>query len=254
VSAAAAFLRPPIGVPAALDPKHNHLLAALPQSVFGRWSPHLEYIKLPMGRVLHECGQVVSHLYFPSTAVVSLLNVMKNGAAAELAVVGNEGVIGISLFMGVDSTPTRAVIQSPGWAFRLRSQVFSYELERSTQAQRLLLRYTQARITQLSQTAACNRHHLLDQQLCRWLLLRLDRLPSNELFITQEMIANLLGVRREGVTAAAARLQKEGLIRYSRGRIMVLDRARLADRACECYAVVKQEYDRLLPAPTVTWR
>jgi CRP-like cAMP-binding protein len=187
------------------------------------------------------------HVYFPTTAIVSLLYVMMDGASAEIAVVGNEGVIGVALFMGGETMPNRAVVQSAGHAYRLKGQLLKQEFNRSGELQHLLLRYTQALLTQMAQTAVCNRHHSLDQQLCRWLLLSLDRLPSNELVMTQELIANMLGVRREGVTEAAGNLQKGGLIRYQRGHITVLDRARLEARACECYAVVKKEFDRLLP-------
>jgi CRP-like cAMP-binding protein len=191
-------------------------------------------------------------VYFPTTAIVSLLYVMENGASAEIAVVGHEGVVGISLFMGGESTPSRAVVQSAGQGLRLRANVIKQEFEQAGPAMHLLLRYTQALITQMAQTAVCNRHHSLDQQLCRWLLLSLDRLPGNELVMTQELIANMLGVRREGVTEAALKLQKIGLIRYSRGRISVLDRPGLEQRTCECYAVVKKEYDRLLPDQVAT--
>jgi len=197
--------------------------------------------------VLYESGRTLSHVYFPTTAIVSLLYVMENGASAEIAVVGNEGVVGISLFMGGESTPSRAVVQSAGQGLRVRAHVIKQEFEKAGPAMHLLLRYTQALITQMAQTAVCNRHHSLDQQLCRWLLLSLDRLQGSELVMTQELIANMLGVRREGVTESALKLQKLGLIRYSRGRITVLDRPKLEKRTCECYAVVKKEYDRLLP-------
>jgi CRP-like cAMP-binding protein len=202
-----------------------------------------------LGQVLYEPGTVLSHVYFPTTALVSLLYVMEDGGSAEIAVVGNEGLLGISIFMGGGSTPSRAVVQSGGLALRMKASTLKNELERSGPVLRLLLRYTQALITQMAQTAVCNRHHSLDQQLCRWLLLSLDRLPGLELIMTQELIANMLGVRREGVTEAALKLQKSGLIRYSRGRITVLDRATLERRACECYAVVKKEYDRLFSIP-----
>jgi len=197
--------------------------------------------------VLYESGHTLSHAYFPTTAIVSLLYVMENGASAEIAVAGNEGLVGISLFMGGGSTPSRAVVQSAGLGFRMPAQTIKDEFERSGAVVSVLLRYTQALITQMAQTAVCNRHHTLDQQLCRWLLLSLDRLPGSELVMTQELIANMLGVRREGVTEAATRLQKAGLIRYARGHISVLDRAGLEKRSCECYAVVRKEYDRLLP-------
>ena len=224
----------------------NRLLAALPPSEWSRWQPQLERIDMPLGQVLCESGSALSHVYFPSTSIVSLLYVMENGASAEIAVVGNEGIVGISLFMGGDSTPSRAVVQSAGEGFRLPARTIKDEFNRAP-VLHLLLRYTQALITQMSQTAVCNRHHSLDQQLCRWLLLSLDRLRGNELVMTQELIANMLGVRREGVTEAALKLQHAGLIRYARGRIAVLDRAGLEQRTCECYAVVKREYDRLLP-------
>jgi CRP-like cAMP-binding protein len=203
---------------------------------------------MPLGSVLYESGATLSHVYFPTSAIVSLLYVMENGASAEIAVVGNEGIVGISLFMGGESTPSRAVVQSSGEGFRLRAQLMKDEFDRGGPVLHLLLRYTQALITQMAQTAACNRHHSLDQQLCRWLLLSLDRLQNNELIMTQELIANMLGVRREGVTEGALKLQEAGLIRYSRGRITVLNRPGLEERTCECYAVVKNEYDRLLPA------
>ena len=229
------------------DPRLNHLLCALPPAEAARWLPQLEWIEMPLGQVLYESGRTLTHVYFPTTAIVSLLYVMENGASAEIAVVGNEGVVGISLFMGGESTPSRAVVQSAGGGFRLKAQLVKNEFGRAGPVMHLLLRYTQALITQMAQTAVCNRHHSLDQQLCRWLLLSLDRLRSNELVMTQELIANMLGVRREGVTEAALKLQTAGLIRYARGRISVLDRPGLEERTCECYAVVKKEYDRLLP-------
>jgi CRP-like cAMP-binding protein len=225
----------------------NHLLAALPIAISARWLPHLEPVELRLGQVLYESGGTLSHVYFPTTAIVSLLYVMENGASAEIAVVGNEGLVGISLFMGGESTPSRAVVQSAGLGFRLNARMMKDEFNLAGPVLHLLLRYTQALITQMAQTAVCNRHHSLDQQLCRWLLLSLDRLQGNELVMTQELIANMLGVRREGVTEGALKLQHAGLIRYSRGRITVLDRAGLETRTCECYAVVKREYDRLLP-------
>ncbi len=203
---------------------------------------------MPLGQVLYEPGVALSHVYFPTNAIVSQLYVMANGASAEIAVVGYEGIVGISLFMGGESTPSRAVVQSAGDGFRLRAQMMKDEFNRTGVVLHLLLRYTQALITQMAQTAVCNRHHSLDQQLCRWLLLSLDRLASNDLVMTQELIANMLGVRREGVTEAALKLQQDGLIRYARGHITVLDRASLEMRTCECYAVVKKEYDRLLPS------
>ena len=230
------------------DRRANHLLAALPDAEWLRWLPMLEAVDMPLGEVLYESGNTLSHVYFPTTAIVSLLYVMEDGASAEIAVVGNEGIVGISLFMGGGSTPSRAVVQSAGAGLRLRAQILKDEFNRNGPVLHLLLRYTQALITQMAQTAVCNRHHSLDQQLCRWLLLSLDRLHGNELLMTQELIANMLGVRREGVTEAALSLQQAGLIHYTRGRISVLDRAGLEKRTCECYAVVKKEYDRLLPA------
>jgi CRP-like cAMP-binding protein len=234
------------------DPRLNHLLAALPDDEWQRWLPQLEPITLPLGQVLYESGATLSHVYFPTTAIVSLLYVMENGASAEIAVVGNEGIVGISLFMGGESTSSRAVVQSAGNGYRLKAQLMKNEFNRAGPVLHLLLRYTQALITQMAQTAVCNRHHNLDQQLCRWLLLSLDRLQNNELVMTQELIANMLGVRREGVTEGALKLQHDGLIRYARGRITVLDRAGLVKRTCECYSVVKQEYDRLLPERLAT--
>ena len=229
------------------DCHRNQLLSALPPSELQRWLPQLEVVEMPLGHVLYESGRTLSHVYFPTTAIVSLLYVMEDGASAEIAVVGNEGVVGIALFMGGESTPSRAVVQSAGQGLRLNSHLIKQEFQQAGPAMHLLLRYTQALITQMAQTAVCNRHHSLDQQLCRWLLLSLDRLQGSELVMTQELIANMLGVRREGVTEGALRLQKLGLIRYSRGHITVLDRPGLEKRTCECYAVVKKEYDRLLP-------
>jgi CRP-like cAMP-binding protein len=234
------------------DRKTNHLLAALPEAEWRRWLPELESIDMPLGQVLYESGNTLSHVYFPMTSIVSLLYVMEDGASAEIAVVGNEGIVGISLFMGGESTPSRAVVQSAGRGLRLAAQMMKDEFNKNGPVLHLLLRYTQALITQMSQTAVCNRHHSLDQQLCRWLLLSLDRLQGNELVMTQELIANMIGVRREGVTEAALSLQRDGLIRYTRGRISVLDRSGLEKRTCECYAVVKKEYDRLLPAMRAT--
>jgi len=228
------------------DPKKNKLFAALPDADWQRWLPQLESVEMPLGHVLYESGSTLSHVYFPVSAIVSLLYVMENGASAEIAVVGNEGIVGISLFMGGESTTSRAVVQSAGQCFRMKAQTIKDEFNRAP-VLHLLLRYTQALITQMAQTAVCNRHHSLDQQLCRWLLLSLDRLQGNELVMTQELIANMLGVRREGVSESALSLQKAGLIRHSRGRITVLDRPGLEQRTCECYAVVKKEYDRLLP-------
>jgi CRP-like cAMP-binding protein len=235
-----------------LDPLTNRLLAALPPGEWARWQPQLEPVTMPLGQVLSESGVAMTHVYFPATSIVSLLYVMADGASAEIAVIGNEGLVGISLFMGGETTPSRCVVQSAGAGFRMRGQMLKDEFSRSPAVLHLLLRYTQALITQMAQTAACNRHHSLDQQLCRWLLLSLDRLPANELVMTQELIANMLGVRREGVTEAALNLQRAGLIRYQRGHITVLDRAGLEQRTCECYSVVRREYDRLLtadPAP-----
>jgi CRP-like cAMP-binding protein len=229
------------------DPKKSHLIAALPDAEWKRWQPNLEPIELSLGQVLYESGGTMSHVYFPTQSIVSLLYVMENGASAEIAVVGNEGVVGISLFMGGGSTPSRAVVQSAGQGFRLKAQFIKEEFDKSGPVLHLLLRYTQALITQMSQTAVCNRHHSLDQQLCRWLLLSMDRLDGSELVMTQELIANMLGVRREGVTEGALKLQAAGLIRYARGRIKILDRKGLEKRTCECYEVVKKEYDRLLP-------
>ena len=229
------------------DPRANHLLACLPPAEWSRWEHQLEAVELPLGRVLYESGVALSHVYFPTTAIISLLYVMEDGASAEIAVVGNEGIVGVSLFMGGETTPSRAVVQSAGQGYRLRAGALKEEFSRSTAVLHLLLRYTQALITQMAQTAVCNRHHSLDQQLCRWLLLSLDRLAGSELVMTQELIANMLGVRREGVTEAALKLQKAGLIRYARGHITALDRPGLEARSCECYAVVKKEYDRLLP-------
>jgi CRP-like cAMP-binding protein len=223
------------------------LLSALPGATKARWLPRLESVELPLGKVIYESGATQSHVYFPTTAIVSLLYVMQNGASAEIAVVGYEGIVGVSLFMGGQSTPSRGVVQSAGKGFRMKADFLEEEFGEAGPVLRLLLRYTQALITQMSQTAVCNRLHSLDQQLCRWLLLSLDRLRGNELVMTQELIANMLGVRREGVTEEAIKLQVAGLIRYSRGRITVLDRPGLESRACECYAVVRREYDRLLP-------
>jgi CRP-like cAMP-binding protein len=236
----------------ATNPRQNHLLAALPDAEWTRWQPHLEPVLLPLGKSLYESGGKLSHVYFPTTSIVSLLYVMEDGASAEIAVVGNEGLVGVSLFMGGESTTSRAVVQSAGHGFRLRSSVLMQEFNRAGPALHLLLRYTQALITQMAQTAVCNRHHSLDQQLCRWLLLSLDRLKGHDLIMTQELMANMLGVRREGVTEAAGNLQRDGLIEYQRGRIKVLDRKRLELRSCECYAVVKTEYERLLPATTAS--
>jgi CRP-like cAMP-binding protein len=235
-------------------PQQNHLLAALPAAEFQHFAPHLELVPMPLGEALYESGGRLHHVYFPTTSIVSLLYVMVDGSSAEIAVVGNEGILGISLFMGGETTPSRAVVQSAGYGYRLRSQLLKQAFDRGGPVMHLLLRYTQALITQMAQTAVCNRHHSVEQQLCRWLLLSLDRLSSNELAMTQELMANMLGVRREGVTLAAGKLQEQGVIRYSRGHITVLDRPRLEQEVCECYAVVKKEVDRLLsdysPPPT----
>lgn len=234
-------------MPGPQAPSHNLLLAALPSLERERIYPHLELIPMPLGRVLYESGDLLRHVYFPTDSIVSLLYVMTDGASAEISVVGNDGLIGVALFMGGETTPSRAVVQSAGFAYRLVGQRLKDEFHRNGEMQLLLLRYTQALLTQMAQTAVCNRHHSVDQQLCRWLLLSLDRLSGKQLIMTQELIANMLGVRREGVTEAAGKLQKLGIIRYARGRITVLDRSRLEELCCECYAVVKRETDRLLP-------
>lgn len=228
-------------------PTQNHLLAALPADLQARIFPLLEPVDLPLGKVLYESGDTMRHVYFPTNSIVSLLYVMEDGASAEISVVGNERVVGVALFMGGESTPSRAIVQSAGQAFRLAGARTKEEFHRDGDMQQLMLRYTQSLITQMAQTAVCNRHHTIDQQLCRWLLLSLDRLAGNQLVMTQELIANMLGVRREGVTEAASKLQKLGVINYARGRITVLDRPRLEELSCECYAVVKRETDRLLP-------
>ena len=225
----------------------NHLLAALMPGDLERLRPHLELASLPLGKALYESGKMMHHVYFPIDSIVSLLNVMEDGSSAEIAVVGNDGVVGVALFMGGGTTPSRAVVQSAGHAYRLDPAFLQAEFNRAGALQHLLLRYTMALLTQMAQTAICNRHHSLDQQLCRWLLLSLDRLPSNELVMTQILIANMLGVRREGVTEAAGKLQRAGLIHYRRGHIVVLDRPGIEARACECYEAVKRESDRLLP-------
>jgi CRP-like cAMP-binding protein len=230
-----------------IESPQNHLLEMLPKRTRALLAAHLLPIELPLGEVLYEQGSILAHVYFPTTAIVSLLYEMENGASSEIAVVGNDGVVGISLFMGGESTSGRAVVQSAGMALQLKASILIREFNLGGPTLHLLLRYTQALITQMSQTAACNRHHSIDQQLCRWLLLSLDRLASNQLLMTQDLIANMLGVRREGVSVAAGNLQSEGIINYSRGHITVLDRAALEERCCECYAVVKKEYDRLLP-------
>lgn len=232
------------------DPQRNLLLDALPKEESERIDPDLQFIHLPLGSVLYESGDLLRHVYFPTNSIVSLLYVMEDGASAEIAVVGNEGVIGVALFMGGETTPNRAVVQSAGHAYRLPAQRLKEEFRRNGGLQILLLRYTQALLTQMAQTAVCNRHHSVDQQLCRWLLLSLDRLNSDTLNMTQELIADMLGVRREGVTEAAGKLQKRGVIRYVRGRITVLDREKLEQLSCECYKVVKKETDRLLDMET----
>jgi CRP-like cAMP-binding protein len=225
----------------------NHLLAALPAADFARLVPDLELIPMPLGWAVYESGGQMHYLYFPTSSIVSLLYVMESGASAEIAVAGNEGLVGISLFMGGESTPSRAVVQSGGDGYRLKANALKREFSTGGHLQHLALRYTQALITQMAQTAVCNRHHSVDQQLCRWLLLSLDRMENSELVMTQELIANMLGVRREGVTEAAGKLQKDRVIQYSRGRISILSRAKLEARVCECYAVVRREYERLLP-------
>jgi CRP-like cAMP-binding protein len=229
------------------NPKHNQLIAALPRDQWQRWRPHMEHVKFRLGHVLYEAGDTLSHVYFPTTAIISLLYVMRNGESAEIAVVGNEGVIGVSLFMGGESTSSRARVQSAGGAFRLDASLMKEEFDRGGPVLHLLLRYTQALMTQMVQTAACNKHHSLDQQLCRWLLLSVDRLQGTEMLMTQELIANMLGVSPKTATEGARTLQSAGLIDYARGRILVLDRAGLEKRTCECYGVVRKEYDRLLP-------
>ena len=234
-------------MPETLSPLQNHLLAALPADVRHRLFAYLEPAPLPLGKVLYESGDSMRHVYFPTDSIISLLYVMENGSSGEISVVGNEGLVGIALFMGGESTLSRAVVQSAGYAYRLPGQRLKDEFNRHGDLLVLMLRYTQALITQMAQTAVCNRHHSVDQQLCRWLLLSLDRLSGDHLVMTQELIANMLGVRREGVTEAAGKLQKLGVIEYRRGKIQVLDRAKLERLSCECYAVVKKETDRLLP-------
>ena len=234
------------------DPRQNHLLAALPADEYARLLPNLERVPMPLGHVLYESGAQMRHVYFPTTSIVSLLYVMEDGASAEIAIVGHEGIVGVSLFMGGETMPSRAVVQSAGHAYRLRGQLLKNEFNRfggrrSGALHDLLLRYTQVLLTQMAQTAVCNRHHSLDQQLCRWLLLSFDRSSSNELVVTQELIANMLGVRRESVSEAAGNVQRAGLIEYNRGHITMIDRPGLEGRACECYAVVRKEFDRLFP-------
>ena len=233
-------------MPSAPNPNQNHLLAALPTAEFDRLAKHLEPVAMPLGQILYEPGSQLQHAYFPTTAIVSLHYVTESGASSETAGVGNEGVVGIALFMGGDTTPSSAVVQTGGHGYRLERSLLKQEFNRGGLMHRLLLRYTQALITQMNQTAACNRHHSLEQQLCRWLLLTLDRLPSNELVMTQELVASMLGVRREGITESAGNLQRAGFIRYRRGHISVLERSGLEGKACECYAVVKKELTRLL--------
>jgi len=228
------------------NPNQNHLLAALPEAEFDRLAPHLQLVPMLLGETLYEPGGQLQHVYFPTTAIVSLLYNLESGSSAGIAGVGNEGILGISLFMGGDTTPSSAVVQTAGHGYRLQAKLLKEEFSRGGLVQRLLLRYTQALVTQMFQTAACNRHHSIEQQLCRWLLLTLDRLPSNDLIVTQELVASTLGVRREGITEAAGKLQRAGFIRYRRGHISVLERSGLETHACECYAVVKKEFARLL--------
>jgi CRP-like cAMP-binding protein len=234
-------------MPKSFSPTQNHLLGALDESEREHLFSQLELVPMRLGDVIYESGSALEHVYFPTDCIISLLYVMEDSSSAEIAIVGCEGMVGVALFMGGESTPSRAVVQSAGHAYRLSGKLVKEEFVRAGAMQYLLLRYTQALLTQMAQTAVCNRHHSVDQQLCRWLLLSLDRLASNDLTMTQELIANMLGVRREGVTEAAGKLQAAGLIRYGRGHITVLDRPRLEARVCECYAVVKKEFDRLLP-------
>jgi CRP-like cAMP-binding protein len=228
------------------NPHQNYLLAALPEDIFERLSPHLELVSMPLGKVIYESGEQLYSVYFPTTAIVSLQYVLENGASSEIAGVGNEGILGFSLFMGGNSTPNLATVQTAGYGYRLKAAFMLAEFNRADVMMRLMLRYTQALITQMTQTAVCNRHHSIEQQLCRWLLLTLDRMPASELVITQELIASMLGVRREGITEAAGHLQQAGLISYRRGHIKVIDRVGLEARSCECYQVVKKEFHRLL--------
>ena len=230
----------------ATHPYQNHLLEKLTKCEFDRLSPNLELVSLALGQIMYESGEKPHYVYFPASGIISLLNVMENGASAEIAVVGNEGILGITVFMGGGSTPIRAVVQSAGSSYRIKANILLTEFNLAGPLQHFLLRYTQALMTQMAQTAACNRHHTIDQQLCRWLLLSFDRLNSDTLYMTQELIANMLGVRREGVTEAACKLQSSGLIKYSRGKITILDRPNLEKRCCECYAVVKTEFDKLM--------
>ncbi len=236
-----------IGPEPGADARQNHLLAALPEPQWRQWQPHLEPVDLPLGQIVYEAGDTLSHVYFPTTAIVSLLYVMQDGQSAEIAVVGNDGVVGVSLFMGGESTASRARVQSGGGAYRLSAALMKEEFNRGGPVLRLLLRYTQALMTQMMQTAACNKHHSLDQQLCRWLLLSLDRLQGTEMLMTPELIANMLGVSPDTATAGADRLAAAGLIEYAAGRIRVLNRGGVERRSCECYEVVRREYDRLLP-------
>lgn len=233
-------------------PKNNHLLAELPAEIYARLAPHLEFMAMPLGAVLYESGGQLLHVYFPTTAIISLHYVMENGASAEIAGVGNEGVLGISIFMGGNTTPSQATVQTGGHGYRLKIALMMEEFDRAGAMMKLMLRYTQALMTQMSQTAVCNRHHTIEQQLCRWLLLTLDRLPSNELTMTQELIASMLGVRREGITETAGNLQRAGLISYRRGHITVLNRTGIEAHVCECYQVVKNEFQRLLGAAQTT--
>ena len=236
-------------MPEPSEVQQNQLLAALSSAERTRLEPHLQLVQMRLGEVIYEPGNLLRYVYFPVNSIVSLLYVLEDGSSAEISVVGNDGLIGVALFMGGETTPSRAIVQSAGYAYRLIGQHLKDEFHRNGDMQLLLLRYTQALITQMCQTAVCNRHHSVDQQLCRWLLLSLDRLSSNQLTMTQELIANMLGVRREGVTEAAGKLHKLGVIRYARGQITVLDRPKLEKLCCECYAVVKKESDRLLPRP-----
>jgi CRP-like cAMP-binding protein len=236
-------------MPGIAFPLQNHILQALPAAERARLFPHLRLVRMPLGAVLYEAGDVLGHIYFPTDSIVSLLYVLQDGSSAEISVVGNDGVIGVSLFMGGETTTSRAIVQSAGFAYRLSGRRLKQEFERRGETMHILLRYTQALLTQMAQTAVCNRHHTVQQQLARWLLLSLDRLPDNKLAMTQELIADMLGVRREGVTDSAGRLQKLGVITYSRGMITVLDRPKLEALSCECYSVVKKETDRLLPRP-----
>src|SRR3989440_12539298 len=236
---------------AAAGPKANYILAALPEAAYQQLVPALERVPMPLGQAVYESGGPQGYVYFPTTSIVSMLYVLADGASAEIAVTGNEGLVGIALFMGGETTPSRAVVQSAGEGYRLRADVLKKQFDRGGALQHLLLRFTQALITQMAQTAVCNRHHSVDQQLCRWLLLSLDRLPGNQLTMTQELISNMLGVRRGGVTEAAGKLEKLGVIRDARGQITVLDRPQLEQLCCECYAVVKKESDRLLPRPAL---